>query len=81
MKKSLNQIPGTVAYVMTQKIESIDFGKPFSQVKAQVIEVLKSPEITQRKAADKFIQDVQNMRNLSQLLSTVGTYLTGEKVS
>ena len=78
MKKAINECKGTVAYTMSRRMNEIDFSS-LAAAKASVIAILQSPEITKRADADKFINDVRNMRNMNQLLSTVGTYATGIK--
>lgn len=78
MKKAIYECKGTVAYTISRRMDEIDFSS-LAAAKASVINILKSPEITKRADADKFICDVQNMRNLNQLISTVGTYATGLK--
>ena len=78
MKKAINECKGTVAYTISRRMNEIDFSS-LAAAKASVINILKSPEITKRADADKFICDGQNMRNLNQLISTVGTYATGLK--
>ena len=54
MKKDLTQIEGTVAYVLNQNMNKINFGT-LPQAKASLVEVLKSPSIKQRDLADKYI--------------------------
>lgn len=78
MKKAINECKGTVAYTVSRRMNEIDFSS-LAAAKASLITILQSPEITKRADADKFINDVRNMRNMSQLLSTVGTYATGIK--
>ena len=78
MKKAINECKGTVAYTISRRMNEIDFSS-LAAAKASVIAILQSPEITKRADADKFINDVRNMHNMNQLLSTVGTYATGIK--
>lgn len=78
MKKAINECKGTVAYTISRRMNEIDFSS-LAAAKASVIAILESPEISKRADADKFINDVRNMRNMNQLLSTVGTYATGIK--
>ena len=78
MKKAIYECKGTVAYTLSRRMEEIDFSS-LAAAKASVIDILKSSEITKRADANKFINDIQNMRNLNQLISTVGTYATGLK--
>ena len=78
MKKAIYECKGTVAYTISRSMNEIDFSS-LAAAKASVINILRSPEITKRADADKFIYDVQNMKYLNQLISTVGTYATGLK--
>ena len=78
MKKAINECKGTVAYTISRRMNEIDFSS-LTTAKASLISILQSPEITKRADADKFINDVRNMRNMNQLISTVGTYATGLK--
>ena len=79
MKKDLTQIEGTVAYVLNQNMDKINFGT-LSQAKASLVEVLKSPSIKQRDLADKYIVEINRMKSMNHFMSTFTTYLTGEKV-
>lgn len=81
MKKTIDQVKGTVAYTFSQHLNDINFEAPLGVLKEQVIKLLQSPEITRRADADKYIRDVQAMRNKRVLMSTVCTYATGMKVS
>lgn len=81
MKKTIDQVKGTVAYTFSQHLQDINFEAPLGVLKEQVIKLLQSPEITRRADADKYIRDVQAMRNKNVLMSTVCTYATGMKVS
>ena len=76
--KNLNEKIGTVAYTVSRRMNEIDYSS-LGAAKASLIEILKSPEITERKAADTFIIHVSNMTNMSKLLSTIGTYASGLK--
>ena len=79
MKKDLTQIEGTVAYVLNQNMDKINFGT-LPQAKASLVEVLKSPSIKQRDLADKYIFEINRMKSMNHFMSTFTTYLTGEKV-
>lgn len=78
MKKAIYECKGTVAYTISRRMNEIDFSS-LSSAKASTINILRSPEITKRVDADKFIRDIEDMRSLNQLISTVGTYATGLK--
>ena len=78
MKKAINECKGTIAYTLSRRMDEIDFSS-LSAAKASLITILRSPEITKRADAEKFIRDLDNMRNINQLASTVGTYATGLK--
>ena len=77
MKKSIHTIPGTVAFVMNQRMSELKLDSSLSVAKQSVITVLKDPSIKDRKLADKYIMEVNRMTNLGHLYSTVGTYLCG----
>ena len=79
MKKDLTQIEGTVAYVLNQNMDKINFGT-LPQAKASLVEVLKSPSIKQRDLADKYIVEINRMKSMNHFMSTFTTYITGEKV-
>ena len=78
MKKPIYECKGTVAYTINKEWNSIDFSS-LNNARVSVINILKSSEITNRADADKFIRDIMNMKNLNQLISTVGTYACGIK--
>ena len=78
MKKPIYESKGTVAYTLSRRMNEIDFTS-LASAKTSVISILQSPEITKKADAAKFINDVTNMKNLNQLISTVGTYACGIK--
>lgn len=78
MKKAINECKGTIAYTLSRRMDEIDFSS-LNAAKASLITILRSPEITKRADAEKFIRDLDNMHNINQLASTVGTYATGLK--
>ena len=79
MKKELINIDGTVASVMNARIAEVDFNAPIGIVKADVIKILQDPAIKQKDLAQRYISEISTKSNLSHLLSTIGTYLTGIK--
>ena len=81
MKKDLNCIEGTVAYVMKSRMAEIDAaGDNLGKLKAVVINILEDPTIKQQDLAKKYIFEVNRMTNVYHLLSTIATYLTGDKL-
>lgn len=80
MKKDLMNIEGTVANIMQKRLDEINFYGSLESAKASAINILKSEEIKQKDLAAKYIVEIGRMRNMSHFMSTIGTYLTGEKV-
>lgn len=81
MTKDLSSVKGTVAQVMLSRMHEINFEGSLQDIKSSVIEILQSPEIKQQTVARKYIVEIQNMTKISQLLSTLTTYITGTRVS
>lgn len=77
MKKSLTEIPGTVAYVFSRRINEINFKAPFMEQKKQVIHILQSDEITQKSDALRAIEYIKKANNPNHLYSTVATWAYG----
>lgn len=81
MRRDLVTIDGTIASVMQLRLCEIDFDHAtLEQMKQGVIEILQDPSIKQRALADKYIREVSSKTNVSHLVSTIGTYLTGIKL-
>lgn len=81
MKKDLVTIDGTIASVMSARLETIDLNKmSLAQMKEAIIEILRDPAIKQKDLAEKYIREVSTKTNVSHLVSTIGTYLTGIKL-
>lgn len=80
MKKDLVNIEGTVAYVLNKNMHRINFNGTLNQAKASLVQILQSPEIKQQDLAKKYMIEIQRMKSMSHFLSTITTYLTGEKV-
>lgn len=80
MKKELLTIDGTVASVLNAHMEEIDWNAPIGLVKADIIKILQDPAIKQKDLAERYIREVSTKTNMSHLLSTVTTYLTGMKL-
>lgn len=80
MKKDLVTIEGTVANVMQKRMDEINFYGTLVEAKESVINILKSDEIKQKDLALKYITEINRMKNMGHLMSTITTYLAGEKV-
>ena len=81
MKKDLVSIDGTIASVMSARLQEIDFDNmSLSQMKESVIDILRDPAIKQKDLAERYIREVSTKTNVSHLISTIGTYLTGIKL-
>ena len=78
MKKDLVTVDGTIASVMNARLSEVDFDHMnLTQMKEAVIEILRDPAIKQKDLAEKYIREVSTKTNVSHLVSTIGTYLTG----
>lgn len=81
MKKDLITIDGTIASVMSARLETIDINNmSLAQMKEAIIDILRDPAIKQKDIAEKYIREVSTKTNVSHLISTIGTYLTGIKL-
>lgn len=80
MKKELITCDGTVANVLGARMNEINFDGGIAQIKHDVIEILHDPAIKQKDLAKRYIREVSTKTNLSHLLSTITTYLTGDKL-
>ena len=80
MKKDLLTIDGTVASVLNSRLNEIDFNAPIGNIKADIIKILQDPSIKQKDLAERYIREISTKTNMSHLLSTITTYLTGDKL-
>ena len=80
MKKELLTIDGTVASVLNAHMDEIDWNASIGIVKADIIKILQDPAIKQKDLAERYIREVSTKTNMSHILSTVTTYLTGTKL-
>lgn len=80
MAKELAHIEGTVANVLNKRIGEINFYGSLSEAKSTIINILSSPEIKQQDLATKYKAEINKMTSMRHLMSTVTTYLTGDKV-
>ena len=81
MKKDLITIDGTIASVMSARLETVDLDNmSLAQMKEAIIDILHDPAIKQKDLAEKYIREVSTKTNVSHLISTIGTYLTGIKL-
>ena len=81
MKKDLINVDGTVASVMNARLAEININTmSLPELKEAIIDILKDPAIKQKDLAEKYIREVSTKTNMSHLISTIGTYLTGIKL-
>ena len=80
MKKDLLTIDGTVANVLNARMHEVNFNAPIGNVKADIIKILQDPAIKQKDLAERYIREISTKTNMSHLLSTITTYLTGDKL-
>ena len=81
MKKDLINVDGPVASVMNARLAEININTmSLPELKEAIIDILKDPAIKQKDLAEKYIREVSTKTNMSHLISTIGTYLTGIKL-
>ena len=81
MKHDLLTIDGTIASVMSARLKNVDLNSmSLAQMKEVVIDILRDPAIKQKDIAEKYIRQASTKTNVSHLVSTIGTYLTGIKL-
>lgn len=80
MSKDLALIEGTIANVLSKRVDEINFSGSLTAAKAALINILSSSEIKQKDLAAKYKTEVTKMTSMRHLMSTVTTYLTGDKV-
>ena len=79
-KRSIEQIPGTIAYVLNEhKEELFSINNPFT-MKQKAIEIVSNSNINIEQDREDFISRL-NKKNGSNILSTLAAYMTGIKVS
>ena len=81
MKKDLTTVDGTIASVMNARLSGVNLSTmSLTEMKNLVINILQDPAIKQKDIAAKYIREVSTKTNVSHLISTIGTYLTGIKL-
>lgn len=80
MKKSVVEIPGSIAYVLNKhKDELFSITNPMA-MKQKAIEIVKNEEINIEKDKEDFIQRL-NKKSANNILSILAAYMTGITVS
>lgn len=80
MKKSVVEIPGSIAYVLNKhKDELFSITSPVA-MKQKAIEIVKNEEINIEKDREDFIQRL-NKKSANNILSILAAYMTGITVS
>ena len=78
-KKSIEQIPGTIAYVLNEnKNELFSISNP-NEMKRKAIEIISNADIKSQKDKEDFIARI-NKKSPSAMLSTLAAYMTGMTV-
>ena len=78
-KKSIEQIPGTIAYVLNEhKNELFSISNP-NEMKRKAIEIVSNAEINVQKDKEDFILRL-NKKSPNNMLSTLAAYMTGMTV-
>lgn len=80
MAKELALIEGTVANVLNKRINEVNFYGSLAEAKNTLVNILSAPEIKQQDIATKYKAEINKMTSMRHLMSTVTTYLTGDKV-
>lgn len=86
MSKELNKYPGTIAYALVQHKAEIfnalgtGTARDLAKAKAVVTELLQSTELKNNPATPKAIDTFNSLRNYNAFLSTLTTYMLGDKV-
>ena len=79
-KKPLYEIPGTIAYALTQNVNEWKEAKTVSELKQKALDIINRSEIKSEKDKNDFISILNQGKSVSNLMSTLGTYMTGMKV-
>lgn len=82
MKKEIYEIPGTVAYAITQNMDKINASATnLYSLRETVKGILTDPanNIKDQKEVDTLVKGMDQMRNVNHLLSSIGTWMTGIK--
>ena len=80
MKKPLYEIPGTIAYALTQNVNEWKQATTVSELKQKALDIINRSEIKSEKDKKDFISILNQGKSVSNLMSTLGTYMTGMKV-
>ena len=76
MKKPIEQIPGTIAYVLNEnKNQLFSITNP-NEMKRKAIEIISNAEINSQKDKEDFISRL-NKKSPGNMLSTLAAYMTG----
>ena len=79
-KKPLYEIPGTIAYALTQNVNEWKQATTVSELKQKALDIINRSEIKSEKDKNDFISILNQGKSVSNLMSTLGTYMTGMKV-
>ena len=80
VKKPLYEIPGTIAYALTQNVNEWKQATTVSELKQKALDIINRSEIKSEKDKNDFISILNQGKSVSNLMSTLGTYMTGMKV-
>ena len=78
-KKPMYEIPGTIAYALMQNRAKWCEAKTAPELKKKAIEIINESNLKNEKDREDFISRVNNCTGVSNLMSTLGTYMTGMK--
>ena len=79
-KKPMYEIPGTIAYALTQNVSEWKSATTVSELKQKAIDIVNRSEIKNPQDKVNFLEAMQSGKSVSGLMSTLGTYMLGMKV-
>ena len=78
-KKPMYEIPGTIAYALMQNREKWCEAKTAPELKKRAIEIINESNLKIEKDREDFINRINSCTGVSNLMSTLRTYMTGMK--
>ena len=73
------EIPGTIAYALMQNLNEWKEAKTVSELKNKAIDIVNRSEIKNPQDRVNFLEIVGRSTGVSNLMSILGTYMTGMK--
>lgn len=73
------EIPGTIAYALTQNVAEWKSAKTVPEFKQKAIDIVNRSEIKNPQDKVNFLEIVNKATGVSNLMSILGTYMIGMK--